>query len=88
MKIEERILCKSCGKNFGQLVTVKNCKSCEKLFRNHYKNTICRRCGKNLVTIPSDPMCYSCYTEIERKNRELIEVYYRSGVILDEKDVR
>ena len=87
MQKEERILCKSCGKNFGYLSYFKNCKECEFMFRKHCRNTICRRCHKIPVTCPRDPMCYSCYKEIERKNAKLVAIYHQIGVVLDEKNV-
>ena len=87
MKIEERILCKSCGENFGHLSYYKNCKLCEYKFQKHYKNTICRRCHKRSVTWPRDPLCYFCYNEVERKNKKLVDLYHQYGVVFDEKDV-
>ena len=87
MKTELRILCKSCGKNFGYLSYDKNCKSCTKIYYNKILNIKCRRCKKHYVSRPSDPMCFECYTEVERKNKELVEIYHKMGVILDEKDV-
>lgn len=88
MKIEERILCKSCGKNFGELSYYKNCKKCVKIFYRKEPNIICRRCEKRPVERPSDPMCGPCYEEVERKNKKLVEIYLKMGVVLDEKDVR
>ena len=88
MKIEERILCKSCGKNFGHLSYYKNCKECEHKFKIGYLNTICRRCHKRPVQWPRDSLCYFCYKEVERKNEELVAIYHKYGVVLDEKDVK
>ena len=88
MKKELRILCKSCGKNFGALSYFKNCKKCLKIFYSKKPNYICRRCHQYPVERPSDPMCGQCYEEVERKNKELVEIYLKMGVVLDEKDVR
>lgn len=75
-KIEERLLCKSCGKEFHTLSLIKNCPKCIRLYRDKVPNTICRRCKKQHVSRPTDPMCGLCYFEVENENRRLVNLYY------------
>lgn len=75
-KVEERMLCKSCGKEFPTISLIKNCKKCNELYINGTRNVICRRCKEHYVSRPSDPMCTSCYKEVEAENARLVNLYY------------
>lgn len=75
-KVEERMLCKSCGEEFPDISIIKNCPKCNKLYRDNYRNVICRRCKEHYVSRPSDPMCTGCYKEVEVENARLVELYY------------
>ena len=76
IKIEERMLCKSCGKEFPDISIIKNCTKCNKLYRDNYHNVICRRCKEHYVSRTTDPMCTSCYKEVEAENARLVNLYY------------
>lgn len=76
---EERVLCKSCGKTFGKITTIKNCDACNRKYRSNYQNTLCRKCNVRPVEFPTDPMCKKCYKLTEKENAELVALYKSQG---------
>ena len=76
MKYDLHSRCLSCGKKHERICKLKNCVTCNALFRMNYVNKVCRRAGcSNPVIKPSYPMCPKCYAEVVSLDEQEVEYY-------------